>query len=208
MTQTSRPQAQRRAATRRLAIIAAIRCLARDGYGATSLEQVIVEAGISRGRLLHAFPTKVDLMLAVGNHAWSVAQRLFRWMGRHHTDPGALLTDHVDFAWRIMNRPPGIAVLEILLACRSDAGLAQVFVPAHRAVQDHAEQRVQRLIDRAGLTGMIDGRAYHRFVAGAVRGLVIDRSFAPDGEARPEALLYIRSVTRRMLEPPASDQNR
>src|SRR3546814_11851177 len=59
------PNAERRAATRAKIMDAAVRCLAEFGYAATSTPLVAKMAKVSRGSLLHPFPTKVDLILAV-----------------------------------------------------------------------------------------------------------------------------------------------
>ena len=63
------PNAERRAATRAKIMDAAVRCLAEFGYAATSTPLVARLAKVSRGSLLHQFPTKVDLILAVAEHA-------------------------------------------------------------------------------------------------------------------------------------------
>src|ERR1700735_4207259 len=63
------PNAERRAATRAKIMDATVRCLAEFGYAATSTPLVARMAKVSRGSLLHQFPTKIDLMLAVAEHA-------------------------------------------------------------------------------------------------------------------------------------------
>src|SRR5579862_7588153 len=63
------PNAERRAATRAKIMEAAVRCLAEFGYAATSTPLVARLAKVSRGSLLHQFPTKVDLMLGVAEYA-------------------------------------------------------------------------------------------------------------------------------------------
>src|SRR5437016_12734331 len=65
------PNAERRAATRAKIMEAAVRCLAEFGYAATSTPLVARLAKVSRGSLLHQFPTKVDLILAVAEYAAS-----------------------------------------------------------------------------------------------------------------------------------------
>src|SRR5258706_10023170 len=60
-----RPQAERSAETRSRLIAAAIACLHRLGYSATTVTVVAEEAGVSRGAMTHQFPAKTDLMLAV-----------------------------------------------------------------------------------------------------------------------------------------------
>ena len=56
------PNAERRADTRAKIMDAAVRCLAQYGYAATSTPLVARTAKVSRGSLLHQFPTKVDLV--------------------------------------------------------------------------------------------------------------------------------------------------
>src|SRR5262245_1251771 len=50
-------------ATRRKLLEATIECLYTLGYHRTSTVLVTERAGVSRGSLLHQFPTKVDLMV-------------------------------------------------------------------------------------------------------------------------------------------------
>src|ERR1700754_3018733 len=63
------PNAERRAATRAKIMEATVKCLAEFGYTATSTPLVAKLAKVSRGSLLHQFPTKTDLMLAVAQYA-------------------------------------------------------------------------------------------------------------------------------------------
>lgn len=60
-----RTQKERRAATQAILREATLKCLARDGYAHTSISSIIAEAGVSRGALLHHFPTKNELIAAV-----------------------------------------------------------------------------------------------------------------------------------------------
>jgi len=61
----SPPADSRGAKTRALLIDAAINCLARYGYAATTTPMVAEMCGFSRGALQQQFPTRTDLMLAV-----------------------------------------------------------------------------------------------------------------------------------------------
>src|SRR5208282_1979137 len=63
------PNAERRAATRKKILDAGVRCLCERGYSGTTTPVVAKMAGVARGSLLHQFPTKVDLILAVAQHA-------------------------------------------------------------------------------------------------------------------------------------------
>lgn len=57
-----RTQQERRESTRSALLDATVRCLGRDGYAATSISSIIKEAGVSRGALLHHFPSKNELI--------------------------------------------------------------------------------------------------------------------------------------------------
>jgi AcrR family transcriptional regulator len=57
-------QAERTEATRGLLISTARRLFAEKGFAATSTEEILSEAAVSRGALYHHFPSKTDLFQA------------------------------------------------------------------------------------------------------------------------------------------------
>ena len=59
-----RTQEERSASTRKRVIDATLYCLANKGYSSTTLSEIIKQAGVSRGALLHHFPSKIDLVAA------------------------------------------------------------------------------------------------------------------------------------------------
>lgn len=169
-----------------------MRCLCRDGYGATTTDAILKESGVSRGRLLNLFPTKVDLMIAVSRHGWEVSRRHSRNWVRQFDNPVDKARNIVDMAWKIMSDPPGIAVLEILVACRSDAALAQRFVPEHQQVQQAAIDQARSTFAQLGISENVDVDAHHRFLEACIRGLVIDRTFDIAGSEAPKALDFLK----------------
>lgn len=60
--QQRRTQEERRTTTRTALLEATIHCLGRDGYAATSISAITEQAGVSRGALLHHYPTKNELI--------------------------------------------------------------------------------------------------------------------------------------------------
>ena len=56
---------------------ATITCMTRDGYAGTSISSIVEEAGVSRGALLHHFPTKNELIAHAIYHFYE--QRLARF---------------------------------------------------------------------------------------------------------------------------------
>jgi AcrR family transcriptional regulator len=75
--QPRRTQEERRAATRSLLLDATLHCLGQHGYAATSISSITKQAGVSRGALLHHFPTKNELIAHAILHFYR--QRLERF---------------------------------------------------------------------------------------------------------------------------------
>lgn len=63
-----RTQAERSATMRARIRKAAVMCLYKRGYGATTTVSVASTAKVSRGAMLHHFPSKADLMPAALAH--------------------------------------------------------------------------------------------------------------------------------------------
>src|SRR5579871_3002569 len=63
------PHADRSASMQQLLIDAAIECLHTVGYAATTTQKIIETADVSRGAILHHYPNKVDLIIAVAEYS-------------------------------------------------------------------------------------------------------------------------------------------
>src|SRR6478672_9187061 len=64
----SRTRSERSADSRLLILNAAVACLVQDGYAGASTLAVQARAGVSRGRLLHHFPSRAELLVAATEH--------------------------------------------------------------------------------------------------------------------------------------------
>ena len=76
-TRPRRTQEERRAATRTALLDATIDCLGEFGYAGTSISTIIRKAGVSRGALLHHYPSKHELIAHAIVHFYR--QRLARF---------------------------------------------------------------------------------------------------------------------------------
>jgi AcrR family transcriptional regulator len=72
-----RTQEERRVATKTSLLEATLYCLGRDGFAATSISAITEQAGVSRGALLHHYPTKDELIAHAILHFYR--QRLARF---------------------------------------------------------------------------------------------------------------------------------
>ncbi len=125
-------QQTKSALTRNAILDAAIDCFYELGYANTSTENVANKAGVSRGAMLHHFPTRFDLIKAT---VLSLnKRRLDMFQTEEATvQKGATHTrvdEGIDAYWRQLNSPEFIVFQELRVAARTDEELARVLVPA------------------------------------------------------------------------------
>jgi len=190
------PHAERTAAMRKRLIEAAIECLGRLGYGATTLQVVIDEAGVSRGAVLHHFPTKVDLMIAVAEYAAGKQDRQVRRL-LAETKPGMERYLAITNAtWDAMVRPPAIALLEIMLGSRSDPELGERFPAVIQALESKQSEDVWREAEGVGITDREAVEAMVLLHNAAMRGLALDLMFSKDAKRSDSAMVLLQRYKR------------
>ncbi len=119
-------QASKSAKTRARLIEATIRCLVKHGYSKTTTPKVALEAGLSRGAMLHHFDSGRQLMQATLVELNKKRLRAFR--------SAAETKDHnvrtlVRAYWAQLLRPTFIAFHELATAARTDKELAETLDP-------------------------------------------------------------------------------
>jgi len=116
--------------TRKAICEAAIACLDEMGYADTSLTRIQERAGLSRGALTHHFPTKEDLIAATLDmllgRSVMTGKRVERAAWRKLPDESAQVRAHLKWLWeRLVRTPEGRALMEILMAARTDKALSK-----------------------------------------------------------------------------------
>ncbi|NGY05855.1 TetR/AcrR family transcriptional regulator [Solimonas terrae] len=188
-----RPQAVRSADTRRRLVDAAVACLSRYGYSATTVSVVARQAKVSRGAMTHQYPAKSDLMVAVVEAVYEADGEQYRrsveaipsreWMRELPT-----------IMWDVISRPSGIAVMEIMLASRSDRELADKLRSVQRGIDVHAHQWVIERLESAGLKDRPDGDAVHRLFVAAIRGLALEGLFRRDKVGIEKSVAVLKEI--------------
>jgi AcrR family transcriptional regulator len=191
------PNAERRQATRDKILAAAVRCLNDVGYAQTSTVKVADEAQVARGSLLHQFPTRIDLILEVAQHA-AKAQGEYIRGGLAKLPPGReRFVGSVDVTWEAFQRPESRALLEIIIATRHDAELAARIPDFAQRFEAGVSRGAQRFAEASGLRDELgEATAERRLVLVALRGLVVESMLAGPG-ADPTAVI---AQLRRMRE--------
>ncbi len=129
-------QAQKSASTRQLIIEAAIKCLVDLGYARTTTTVIAAKAGLSRGAMLHHFPSKIGIIRAAVDYLHAKRLRAFR--KAMAKDPGDA-ADHVRMGvegyWAHVKHPWFVAFFEMAVAARTDKELAAILFPAQEAFE-------------------------------------------------------------------------
>ena len=159
---------------------AAIDCFYRLGYANTTTENIAGAAGVSRGAMLHHFPTRFELIRAAVEHLHN--RRLADYeAAENHVQAGALYSrveEGIDAYWEQLNSPDSVVFLELKVAARTDEELAKVLKPViesmsaawiETSMRVFPDLALSEAFNRANLlTGfMMDGMAMSYAVVGA-----------------------------------------
>jgi len=122
-------QAIKSAKTRARLIEAAIRCLVKHGYSKTTTPKVALEAGLSRGAMLHHFDSGRQLMQATLIELNKKRLRAFRRAAETKDHKDHNVRTLVRAYWTQLLRPTFIAFHELATAARTDRELAETLDP-------------------------------------------------------------------------------
>lgn len=112
---------------------ATVDCLVDYGYSGTTTTAVVKRAGVSRGAILHHFPTKADLVATAVEYVLDRRNENFKInFSRLPRDEG-LMEAVLDALWKEVNGPTFHAWLELIVASRTDPALKRkVNIIAHK----------------------------------------------------------------------------
>lgn len=133
-----RGRREERTATSRARILdAAVACLVEDGYAGATTLAIQARAGVSRGRLLHHFPSRDALLVAASHHL--ATERLNAAGTRLRASIGDLTgADRIDRAveasWQTFSEPIFWAAVELWTAARTHPELSASLLPQERSL--------------------------------------------------------------------------
>ena len=106
--------------------------------------------------------------------------------------------------WEVLSRPSAIAVIEIMLASRSDHLLMEKLRLMQSAIDVDAGRAMVRRFKTAGVEDRTDGAAIHRMFVAAVRGLAIE-SISMGAKADVGASIKVLTEVMTLLYPQLRD---
>jgi AcrR family transcriptional regulator len=177
-------------------IQAAVICLYRTGYSTTTVSSVADEAGVSRGAMTHQFPAKTDLMLAVVQSVFEEDSEVYNQSIRD-MEPARWLLALPQTMWSVMSRPSGIAVMEIMLASRSDPDLAEKLRTLQKRIDKRAHEWSAERVRATGREPVPEAEAIHELYVAAVRGLALEAVFMNNADGVQRSLSVLTDMMRR-----------
>lgn len=175
-------------------LAAAINSLHRYGYSATPTILVAEMAGVSRGAMLHQFRTKADLMTFVVESVYEEEINAYDKLMQGIEDPGQRLLAYPMASWKVLGRPSGLAVLEILQGSRSDTELAKKLRPVQARIEADAFHHLE--------PGLAAGRIAElmRLIVWTVRGLSIENVLATDPGQVEKTIDVLRALIEAAIQ--------
>lgn len=121
-----RSQSLRRLETQNALLDATIDCLVELGYSGTTTRIVADRARVSRGAQTHYYPTKGDLVVASVEHLFDKLASQFKDNFEAVDAQGRTFERAIEELWKLVNGSTYAAVLEVIVAARTDEHLRVV----------------------------------------------------------------------------------
>ncbi|HEV2597884.1 TetR/AcrR family transcriptional regulator [Sphingopyxis sp.] len=187
-------QAERSAATRKILLDAAIKCLFEHGYGTTTTILVAEMAGVSRGAMLHQFPSKADLMSFVVEAVFEDEVRQYGKLLKGIDDPRERLLAYPMAVWKLHSRPAGVAVMEIFQGSRSDHALARKLKQTQAKIDKFAVASLESEFPHGVSIPLL------QLIVGVARGLAVSQLIAPTARSAKEPMELFQDLLRAGME--------
>lgn len=131
-----RSRSERTADSRALILDATLDCLFENGYARTTTLTIQARAGVSRGRLLHHFPSREGLLVAACQHLASThLAELSNWVAGSGDNLGSdaeRLDRCIDLFWSTFGERYFWGSMELWTAARTDPRLRATLHPEER----------------------------------------------------------------------------
>lgn len=194
-------------ATMRLRLVqATVEVLNECGYGGTTTVEVVRRAGVSRGALLHHFPTRADLLLATAAYILTAQEEFRREKLRDVERGSARFLSITDAMWDTMQQPESAALTELMLGSRGDDEVRDGFAELMQRSASQLASGAGEVAEDIGFSDSRLVRAMTKLHVAAMRGLMIDRHYYKGGDTETDAAFellvwYKQALMRRLADP-------
>jgi AcrR family transcriptional regulator len=177
-----------------------VELLITRGYAGTNTLAVQKAAGVSRGALLHHFPTRADLLTAVIRRLLEMHEAAARDALASASEEGDPLTRAIAALNTVIRRPAYVAQMDLWTAARTDPDLARVVRREERRAGSDLARVVDDLFGPA-LTAHPRYRAVAGLTVQILRGLALTDVLRGDAETARRALDDWTDMVHDLLGP-------
>lgn len=194
------PNVERSAITRLRLVEATVQCLYELGYHETSTVVVTQRAKVSRGAMLHHFPSKADLMMATMDYIRGQRGEVHRRHLEKFATEREQFLHLVDVLWEEFQTPTGVARIELMLGSRNDPELGPRVSQLNLELEGIDKDLIWARAQRLGIRNRRKVDAFSQLYAAAVRGLAIDALWPQSMPDIKGAIALLKEAQLNLLE--------
>ncbi len=198
-------RAQRSEDSRGRILDAAVACLVDGGYSGATTLTIQGEAAVSRGRLLHHFPSRDRLLVAAAQHlavkrVADTEERVLRLLDAQRDAVGFERADRViELLWQSFSEPHFWASVELWTAARSSPEIADALRPEERLLGSAIRASMARMFGDE-LASRPRFRQLRDLLLTSMRGAALTYTFDPRDPATDPMLPQWKDLVRVLLE--------
>lgn len=199
-TPTTAPRAvqSRSVDVRRRILDAAVEVMLEEGYAGASTLRIQERAGVTRGRLLHHYPSRETLLIAASQH---LARARVAELGARHEwpdEPGARIDAVVATMAETFTQPYFWAATELWVAARTQPSLREALLPGEREIARAVRESMDDffgpdLVEHPGYEGV------REVVFTSLRGMALTKAFDPREEPTRRHVERLQQLARAVL---------
>lgn len=194
-----RTQEERRAQTRARLLHATADCLAQLGWAGTSTTEVARRAGVSRGAQQHHYRTKTELVAAAIEYLLQRQRAEFERAFAQLPPDDRNVDGAIELLWRIYQGPVFTAVLEVVMAARTDSELRPICASINEQVVELTLSTFARIFPNSAASPAMP--AVLRGMLAMFTGLALARGLDGDPQDHCRDVLDHVKALGRLLVP-------
>jgi AcrR family transcriptional regulator len=194
------PNPERSAATRLKLVEATVQCLYELGYHQTSTVIVTKRAKVSRGAMLHHFPSKADLMMATADYIRNHRREAHRLHLERYKTAREKFLQLIDVLWEEFQTPSGVARIELMLGSRNDPEIGARFAELNAELERRHKDLIWDMAQRLNIKNRRKVDAFVQLYAASIRGLAIDALWPQSMPDIKAAIGLLKEAQLNLLE--------
>ena len=148
-----RTQEERSTETKKRLLEATIDCLNELGYNKSGTVEIARRAGVSRGALMHHFPSKHDLIVATAEYHWNRITEEVRNLAMTMHGGQLSLDAFIDGIWnKVFLIRGSSATIEMIIAARTDSKLRRELVPMLNRLYSNYDEIWSQFFHNSGVS--------------------------------------------------------